>query len=63
MNTIDIVASKDSIRGDEAAEAIRRLTAPGIAILIENLCRDNMGSNLVAGLQAELQDQTYRSGV
>ena len=31
--------------------------------MIENLCKDNMGSNLVAGLQAELQDLTYRSGV
>jgi len=63
MNTIDIVVNKDQVRASEAAEAIRRLTAPGIAILIENLCKDNMGSNLVAGLQAELQDQTYRSGV
>jgi|TARA_B100001094_G_scaffold326341_1_gene382286 hypothetical protein len=63
MSTQDIIANKDQIRGNEAAESIRRLTASGLALMIENLCKDNMGSNLVAGLQAELQDLTYRSGV
>ena len=63
MSTVDIIANKDQMRANEIAESIRRLTAPGMALLIENLCIDNMGSNLVAGLQAELQDQTYRSGV
>lgn len=63
MNTADIIANKDQVRADEAAESIRRLTSKGLALMIENLCKDNMGSNLVAGLQAELQDQTYRSGV
>ena len=37
MNTVDIIANKDQMRANEIAESIRRLTAPGIALLIENL--------------------------
>ena len=43
------------------AELIRRMDSPKLAELVVRLCEDNMGSKLVAALQAELQDESYRS--
>jgi len=63
MNTVDVIKQKDNVRANEAAESLRRLTAPAMGTLIQNLCNDNMGSRLVAALQAELQDRSYQSGV
>jgi len=47
----------------EIAESIRRLNSAELGQLIEKLCQDNMGSKLVTGLQAEIQDQTYMTEV
>jgi len=66
MSTADIAKANTAIRlgnVEAIAESIRRLDGPAIGKLIELLCQDNMGTKLVHALEAEIQDQTYRSEV
>ena len=41
------------------SEDIKRLTSPEFAELAAKLTEDNLGSKLIAAIQAELQDKDY----
>jgi len=47
----------------EIAEAIRRMDAKQLAVFVEALCEDNMGSKLQTALSFENLDKQFRSGV
>jgi len=45
------------------SEDIKRLSSPELADLAAKLTEDNMGSKLIAAIQAELQDKDYKEKV